>query len=427
MITREEINELAQFEDRNSCAITFYLQPSTPHNKAHKEETILTKDLAREALHELERKSRDGESGAKQNFEAARSDLDRIVRFSHNLLSTRGNGTHTKAVFACSSQSFWREYDLPAQLGGTELTVNRHFRLRPLAQLLGAFPSLGIVLIDRHRARLFDLRLGELTECEDFFHPLPHRGRGSGFAGYDAAHAQRRVADEVRQHFKNVAAVLKNAIERGVFEKCIVGCQETLWPMIEAQLHPCVWRRVLGRFTGELACERSEEIRAQAERIFAEWKERHCNELVAEAISQARASGRGVTGLRRVLQSLEAGEVQTLLLGEHYHAQAVECSGCGHLDAHLVSYCPACGRVTRRVVDVAEAILPLIIRRNIELFYVKDDSELDQVGNIAALLRFRSEQHGNLQSITAGHPDSSLRRQEGFGARGRNLDGRMIS
>ncbi len=64
--------------------------------------------------------------------------------------------------------------------------MNRHFHLKPLAQLLGAFPSLGIVLVDRHRARLFDLRLGELTERMDFFHALTRRGRGDGFGGYDA-------------------------------------------------------------------------------------------------------------------------------------------------------------------------------------------------------------------------------------------------
>jgi len=42
-------------------------------------------------------------------------------------------------------------------------------------------------------------------------------------------------------------------------------------------------------------------------------------------------------------------------------------------------------------VDVGEAILPWVIRREVETFYVKDDPEFDKVGNIAALLRFRSE------------------------------------
>jgi peptide chain release factor subunit 1 len=424
MITREQLNELAQFEDRNSFAFTYYFQPITPRNKAHKEEAILTKDLAREAFRKLETENLEGKNKNKDKFDSARADLDRIVRISHDLLNARGNGAHAKAVFACSSQNFWREYDLPAQLGGTQLVVNRHFHLKPLAQLLGAFPSLGIVLLDRHRARLFDLRLGEMTEREDFFHPLPRRGRGDGFAGYDGGHAQRRVADEARQHFKTVAEVLKTAIDKGLFEEWILGCQETHWPQIEAQLHPYVLQRLMGRFSAEVGYERMDEIRLQAEHIFKQWQDKRSCDLVRETISQARANARGATGLRRVLQSLEAGEVQTLLLGENYHAQAVECAGCGHLDAHLVNTCPVCGRETRQVVDVAEAILPWVIRRNVELFYVKDDPEFDKVGNIAALLRFRSEQNNNVRSINEGRSNPPNR--EGYVARTRGIDQRMI-
>src|SRR5712671_7496963 len=197
MITREQIHELAQFEDEGACSLSFYFQPTTPRNKAHKEEAILTKDLAREVLRQLEGRDFEGKTKTKtkDRCESARADLDRIVRLSQEL---RGNGAHAKAVFACSAQGFWREFDLPAHLSGTQLFVDRHFHLKPLAQLLGAFPSLGIVLLDRHRARLFDLRLGELTERMDFSHPLPHRGRSDGFAGYDGGHAERRVADETR-------------------------------------------------------------------------------------------------------------------------------------------------------------------------------------------------------------------------------------
>ncbi len=409
MITREQITELAQFEDHASCALSFYFQPATPRNKAHKEEAILTKDLAREALRQLESKGKS---------DSARADLDRIVRLSHEF---RGNGVHAKAVFACSAQNFWREYDLPAQLSGTQLLVNRHFHLKPLAQLLGAFPSLGIVLVDRHRARLFDLRLGELTEREGFFHPLSRRGRGDGFAGYDGGHAQRRIEDEALHHYKFVADFIKDALEKGMFEKWILGCQETHWPQLEAQLHSYASQKLLGRFNAEVAHVSTEEVRTQAERIFAESQEKRCNEILRETISQARSNGRGVTGLRRVLHSIESGEVLTLLIGQNYHSQAVECAGCGHLDAHLVSICPVCGRETRQVVDVAEAILPWVIRRNIELFYVKDDPDFDSVGNIAALLRFRSEQNNNVRSITQAPPNPSVSRREGLVGRYRGL------
>jgi rubrerythrin len=437
MITREQISELAQFEDDDGCAFTYYFQPSTPRNKAHKEETIATKDLARGALRQLESKRLEtrnpGGNHQETNREklySARADLDRIVRLSQDLLNTRGNGAHAKAVFACSSQNFWREYDLPAELSGTRLVVNRRFQLKPLAQLLGAFPTLGIVLSDRHRARLFDLRLGEVTERMDFFHFLPHRVHSDGFGGYEAGHAERSVADEARQHFKNVAEVLKEVLEKSMFEKWILGCQETHWPQIELQLHPFVLQRLLGRFPAEVAYEHTDEIRSQAERIFHEWQKKRRHNLVNEAIAQARGNARGATGLRRVLQSLEMGEVQTLLLGENYHAQAVECANCGHLDAHLVNACPACRQEAPHVVDVAEAILPRLIRGNIELLYIKDDPEFDKVGNIAALLRFRAERNSNdnVRSINEGrqNPSLNLNRREGFVARPYLIDERMI-
>ena len=389
-ITREQIRELAEFQDKKSCAVSFYFQPSTPRNKAHKEDMILIKDLAREALRSLENQGKK---------ECGRADIDRILRLSVEL---RSNGTHGKAVFACSAQSLWREYDVPASLPGTQLFVDRHFHLKPIAQLVGSFPLLGVVLVDRHRARIFDLRLGELTEREDLFHPLSRRGRSDGFAGYDGGHAQRRVEDEARQHFKNVAEALKGLLEQRVFEKWILACQDAHVPLLEPQLHSYVSQALIGRFHADVGHISKDELRNHAQQIVERWQNDRRRELVQQALSQARSNGRGVTGLRRVLRSLEMGEVQTLLLGENLQAHAVECSGCGHIDAHLVSNCPVCGRATQEVVNVGEAILPWVVRRDIETFYVKDDPEFDKVGNIAALLRFRSE---NVQSISTATAD----------------------
>jgi peptide subunit release factor 1 (eRF1) len=378
-ITREQIRQLAEFQDDKSCAVSFYFQPSTPRNKAHKEDAILIKDLAREAMRNLE---------AKGKKESARGDIERVVRLSGEF---RSNGIHGKAVFACAGQDIWKEYDLPPTLGSTQLFIDRHFHLKPLAHLLGASPLLGIVLVDRHRARIFDLRLGELTEREDLFHPVPRRGRSDGFGGYEGGHAQRRVEDEVRQHFKNVAENIKELLDKGVFEKWILACQDAYRSLFEPQLHPYVSNALIGRFHADLGRVVKDEIRSHAQQILESWQDHRRRELVRDTLDQARSNNRGVTGLRRVLRSLELGEVQTLLIGENLQGHAVECSGCGHIDAHLVSYCPVCGRATQEIVDVGEAILPWVVRRDIETFYVKGDTEFDKIGNIAALLRYRAE------------------------------------
>jgi peptide subunit release factor 1 (eRF1) len=381
MITREDIRELAQFQGNGAdCAISFYFQPAKPRNQAHREDAILAKDLVRQALREAEKNGRNG---------CARADLQRVLELAAGL---HGNQARAKAVFACGSRKIWREFDLPPLLPGTRLFVNRRFHLKALAVVLGAQPRLWVALIDRHRARLFDLHLDELKERESLFRALPRRGRGDGFAGYDAGHAERSVNDEILHHFKNVAEYLRQAEEKGAFDSLIVACQDFNWHEFEPHLHPYVKKRLLGRFVADVSATTHEQVREQAGRILRQSLDQHQHDLVSQVLSQAKSNGLGVTGLRRVLRSLEMGEVQTLLMAENYSAHAVECTGCGHLDAHMVRYCPVCGRGTQELEDVCDAIIPAAIRRDVELLYVKEEPEFDRVGSIAALLRFRADQ-----------------------------------
>jgi len=385
MITRDQLRELAEFqcEQKEECAISFYFQPQTPHNKAHREEAILVKDMVRDAMMKVEKNGRNA---------GVKSDLNRILLVAEDL---HGNGAKAKAIFACSGRQLWREFDLPPKLPSTQLLVNTRFHLKPLAPLLGAQPALCVVLVDRLKARVFDLRLNELTEREGLFQPHERRGRSEGFGGYDGGHAQRRNDDEILHHFKHVAEHLREHADKGLYDALIVGCNDVYWSELQSQLHPYVKQRLLGHFSGDVMNMVPEAIRDEADAVFRQSLENRQNKLIREVMNQAKSNSRGVTGLRRVLRSMELGEVQTLLIHENFAAHAVECLNCGHVDAHMVRHCPLCGRETRQLEDVLEAIIPSAIRKDIELFYVREDPEFESAGNIAALLRFRADQsHG---------------------------------
>jgi peptide chain release factor subunit 1 len=194
-------------------------------------------------------------------------------------------------------------------------------------------------------------------------------------------------------HFKEVAEKLKEELEKGTFEKLIVGCQESVWPEFEPHLHNYLKQRLLGHFSAEISSITNEQIRDKANRVLQEQLDSRRKELVREVLGEAQRDGLGVTGVRRVLRALEMGEVQTLLVGENFRAHGIECTNCGHLDTRTTSTCEVCGQKTRELEDVSDAIIPTAIHRDIELFYVKNDPELDRVGNIAALLRFRADQN----------------------------------
>ena len=382
MVTRDEIRELAYFqadESKGECALSCYFQPDPPQDRSHRREAIVAKDVVKQALKGAAAQGKNG---------SLHADVDRVLELAANL---RGN-SRGKAVFACSAKNFWREYELPPRLGGTHIYLEPRFHLKPLAALLGAQPALCVAMVDRQRARVFDLRLDDLRERGAIVHMLSRSGSNYGYNGYEAGHAERRVAEEALQHFKAVAERLRVNFEKGIFERLIVGCQDANWSEFEPHLHPYVRQRLIGRFSADVASVSNEEIREHAGAILKQWIAERATTKVSEALDLAKSNSRGVTGLRRVLQSLETGGVQTIFLSEGYSARASECSHCGHLDAHLVSVCAACGNPTRELADVCDAIIPIAIRRDIELFYLKENDGLDRAGNIAALLRFRSDQ-----------------------------------
>jgi peptide chain release factor subunit 1 len=382
MMTRDEIRELAAFqadETKGACALSFYFQPDPPQDRSHRREAIVAKDIVKQALKSAAASGKNG---------SLHADLDRVLDLATSL---RGN-TRGRAVFACSAQNFWKEYELPPHLGGTQIYLQPQFQLKPLAALLGAQPALCVVMLDRQRARFFDLRLDVLREHGAIVHMLSRSASSYGYNGYEAGHAERRVSEEALQHFKAVSERLRTDFERGAWERLIVGCHEVNWPEFESHLHPYVKQRLIGRFSADVASVSSEEIRDHAGALLNHWITERASTKVSEALEFAKGNGRGVAGLRRVLQALETGEVQTIFLTENYSARAVECPHCGHLDAHLVASCVACGRRTHELTDVCDAIIPIAIRRNIELFYLKEHEGLDRAGNIAALLRFRSDQ-----------------------------------
>ena len=381
MITRDDIRELANFHSPEGCAVTFYYQPVTPLNKAHREESILVKDLVRNALREAEKRGRNG---------TARPDLNRINGMAEKL---QGNGGKAKAIFACGKQGFWREFDVPAHLPKSRLLLNQRFHLKPLVAVLDGVQHTCIVLLDRSKARIFELVNDEIAEKQDFVNELTRRGRSDGWGGYDAGHVDRRQMHEAMQHFKFVAEHIEQYFERGGCDRLLVGCHDEIWPEIEEHLRSNARQRLVGHFRVDPKSATPEQLKQVAREQLAEFNAEVKQGLIREVIGEAHRNGRGATGLRRTLRSLEVGEVQTLLLGSSFQAPGVKCFNCGHMDMHVAPVCVVCGKENVELEDIGDAIVGHCTRSGIEIVYIHDDEEFDRIGRIAALLRFRADQN----------------------------------
>ena len=390
MITRDDIRELANFRSPEGCAVTFYYQPSTPPNKSHREEVILVKDMIRGALRDAEKHGKNG---------STRADLEKI---SNMVDPQHGSGGKAKAIFACGKQAFWREFDIPGQLLKPKIAVSQRFHLKPLAAVLDGEQRACVVLADRTKARVFELMNDDIVEKEDFINELTRRGKSDGWGGYDAGHAERKQMNEAMQHFKLVAEHIEQYFERGGCDRLLIGCRDDVWSEIEPHLQSMARQHLAGRFRVDPKVATPDQVKQMAREKLADYRNSWKQELVRDVIGEAHRNGRGAIGLRRVLRSLEQGEVLTLLLGSNFRAAGVKCYNCGHMDLHVTPTCAVCGKENTELEDIADAIVGHAIRTGVELTYIHDDEEFDRIGRIAALLRFRADQNQNNAIRAAG-------------------------
>jgi hypothetical protein len=383
MITREEIRQLAQFESPAGCAISFYFQPQTPQNKSHREEAIMAKDLVRDALRKAERNGNDG---------VLREDLEKILTIAEGL---HGNHSRGKAIFACREQGIWRELDIPQRPEKSQITVNSRFHLRPLVDARSGRPRTCIALVDRKRARIFELQAGTITQKPDLeFGPSPAVPRSDGFQGYEAGHRERHVENMVMQHYKMFADSLLMLYNREKFSALLIGCHDEAWPEIEPQLQASsLKQRLRGRILVDPMVATAEEVREQADRILTKALQAEQRGLVRETIGEAQRNARGAVGLKHVLSALERQEVQDLLLTRDFKAEAVECTNCRHMDTRMVKSCAVCGQETRELKDCSDTLVDLALRNGAEISFIDGDADLEKAGKIAALLRFRADQN----------------------------------
>ncbi len=380
MITRDELRYLAQIENTENSAISLYFQPQTPQNKSHREQMILMKDMVREALRRSERGAKNGK---------LKEELQHILEQAEEWKG----GSKAKVIFSCPSQGIRREFDVPPRLQKSQVIINDRFHLKPLARLVEAFPRVCAVIFDRERARFFTVRAGEIEDAGEIFNPPPRKVRSDGFAGYDAGHIERHIDNETMKHFKEVAERLQVMQQSSGCERFLFGCREETWPEIEPHLHAYVKQRLIGRFVVDPGLARKEEVLDHVNRLLAEHEQTEKRGVVREVLGEAHRNGRGAVGLRHVLQSLERGEIQALLIGDDFSAAAVRCGHCGHLDSRMVRQCAVCGKQTQEIEDVGDALIGFAIRNGIQIVYVSDEPDFEHGGNIGALLRFRADQN----------------------------------
>jgi peptide subunit release factor 1 (eRF1) len=266
------------------------------------------------------------------------------------------------------------------------IVVSQAPALGPLEAVVQELEALGVLLVDRQRARMLVYQFGEVIDRSELFEALPRdydrtddagRGRHERIAGH--------TEELAHQHVRHAAEVAFRLFQDRGFGRLSIGASDEVYAVIEPMLHPYLRERLTPRI-GVGAGASESEVRA-AMMVIEATVEREKEALFVAWLRDALGAGtKAVAGLAPTLGALNEKRVGDLILSEGYAESGWRCA-CGALAARGPQ-CPLDGDEMEHVDDVVSAAVEAALLQNCHVEICVGSADLDVLGRVGALLRF---------------------------------------
>jgi peptide chain release factor subunit 1 len=325
-----------------------------------------------------------GGNGAKRLWREMTGDIDRMLRFVGEMPAGPDRGL---AMFCCQAAGVFET--LPLSLPAPNLLeVGPSPYIRPLAVMVGDHGPTLIVILDSRRARFLRGLMGTFAEDESLTivnqTDLPERDGDQGRA--TDKRLSRRGDEAVGRHFKQVNAQIMALSKKHGFEDLILGGPKSVVEAFGPTQHPNLKERLLGVINVDINAS-VPTAAAEAAVLQPLARRRRQEKLLANLADNLGPGGQAATGLNQVLAALHEGKVHTLFIRRDHTAPGGLCPDCARL-RHVAGPCPLCGQEMTPVSDVVNLALAQALDSGAALEQIEGDSPLDELGRVAALLRY---------------------------------------
>lgn len=371
MISEKELQELVDFQTKESSVLSLYLNVDpTQHTKDEYKLTL------RSMLKGV-------------TSEASAKDLAEVEKYFDFQYDWQGKGV---VIFSCLDEDFWRAYPLAVPVENHVFVADSPY-IKPLTDVLDEYGRYGVVLVDREGARLFLFNQGELEETDGTLgEEVKRTKRGGGSAagrlGGLTARASRHEEGIAQRNLKEVAELAARFCEGGRCSRIILGGTDETLTQFQGMLPKDLQGRVVGSIPLDMTASETEVLDRSLE-VIQEVERKREEELVEQLITAATSKGgHGALGLDDTLAAVQEGRAHILVVAEGYTATGYGCQNCGYIAAHEMQECPFCGGKMAPIEDTVNTIVRKAIELGVEVEVVKGSAALEKAGSIGAILRY---------------------------------------
>jgi len=369
MFNQEDLRELAAYRF-DASVLSVYLNVD-PTDRSRDEYRLELRQLLKQA-----------------EGNAAREDIEAVEAFFDHEYDWSGRGI---VIFSCKDHDFWRDYSLAIPVSPGVTVAHRPY-ISPLAELVDAYGSYAVAVVDRRQLRLFFFDLGEVRGTYEFVGEDVRklkRGRGSsgGHGRRGGAPISSQHEEEVvRRNIRDAVAEMESFCKRHAPRRLIIAGADRTVAQFQEALPKYLRDKVIGTFSADMNAAEPEIRESSLEILHRVEEER--KEALVDAVFTAAAKGEnGVIRLADTLGAAHEGRIQTLVIDRDYHEPGYQCKHCSYITDHALERCPFCGSEFMEIPDAAEALVTKVIEEGGEVEVVDDHPKVKEFG-VGALLRY---------------------------------------
>ncbi|NQV13732.1 MAG: host attachment protein [Parcubacteria group bacterium] len=275
----------------------------------------------------------------------------------------------------------WQQYEfrVPVRQG---IYQEKNLHLTQLEELLDEYERYCTVVLDKEKAQIFTVFLGEIEDVTDVFNEFPGK---HAQGGWSQKRFQGHIKDHEQRHLKEVAIKAYDFFQQDGFDRLIIAGSQEILPVFKETLHADLQSRLAGEFATELF--QSTEHFLQESLKVAERIEREKEaELVKELGDNLGAGNKAVSGIRDTLQAVNDKKIMKLVLADGFTQSGYNCPSCGLLGLEA-DEC-GCQGESNKVADLIDEMVQAAIAQGAKIEFVKDSKELEDLGSVGAFLRY---------------------------------------
>jgi peptide chain release factor subunit 1 len=378
MITHDDIRQLQQYRSiPDSLVLSLYLNIDQS-NAANLNRGFATRveGLFRQIA---EHQSSNGVS--KQRLEV---ECEHVRRFLDGYVP-KGKAL---VLFSDSKQDFWWQHELQVELP-TEARWSPQPWLRPLLEVIEEHDRFGVVLIDKHRARILVVDAGGIEQLEEIVSDVPNKHATTGTDHiWSQGQMDRDHEEHVQRHAKRAADELVTVIDRLKLRRIVIGGPVEATTAFTGQLPKRIQQMIIGTISAAVDASHDRliaELRAVQEQAEQEDEAK----LVESMITAAMKGERAVLGVSATLGAIQEGRVHRMVIARDFRLEGKECGSCHVLVSDGDEKCAFCGSKLEAAPDLINRASHRVLDMGgkVQLVSGEAAAKLAKAG-IGAVLRF---------------------------------------